>query len=82
MKTTLRQQKELVEDIQMGTLITGVKKLREWLKDNGYEGSEDCKHYAILRSTGKCMNCAALVTKPIILSSDDAIEALRDRLGG
>jgi hypothetical protein len=82
MKTSMVQQKRLIEEIQSSTLVVGIRLLRDWLKDNGYEGSEDCKHYAILRSTGKCMNCAALVTEPIILNSDDAIEALRDRLGG
>lgn len=82
MKTTLRQQKELIEDIQMGSLISGVKKLREWLGDNGYEGEKDCKHYAIVRTTGKCMNCPAIVAEPITIGSDEAIEALRARLGG
>lgn len=82
MKTSLRQQKELIEDIQMGSLIQGVKKLRDWLNDNGYEGSEECKHYAILRTSGKCMNCGEAVADPIIIGSEESLEALRERLRG
>jgi hypothetical protein len=37
-KTTYRQQTELVADIQMNdSTAKGVKKLRRWLVDNGYE---------------------------------------------
>lgn len=82
MKTTLRQHRELVEEIQSSTLIHGVKLLRDWLKDNGYEGEAECKHYAIIRTTGKCMNCPTIVAEPIIIGSDEAIDALRKRLGG
>lgn len=81
-KTTLRQQKDLVESIQKVPLVQGIKLLREWLGDYGYEGSGECKHYAIVRTTGKCMNCAAFVQTPMPYDSDEAIGALRDRLRG
>lgn len=82
MKTGLVQQKQLVEEIQAVNLITGVKKLREFLKDNGYEDAGDCKHYAVIRTTGKCMNCPTIITEPIITDSDEALETLRARLRG
>lgn len=82
MKTSLTQHRDLVKEIQKVNLIQGIKLLRDFLKDNGYEGDGPCKHYAILRTTGRCMNCKAEVTEPIVIGSDEALEALRERLGG
>lgn len=82
MKTTLRQQKDLVEIIQTSSMIVGVKTLREFLKNNGYEDPGDCKHYAIVRITGKCMNCGTVVAEPIVLGSEESLQALRERLRG
>lgn len=81
MKTQLAQQTSLVRQIQESSLPQGVRLLRDWLKDNGYEGEQDCKHYAIIRSTGKCMNCPAIVAEPMVLDSDETIATLRARLG-
>jgi hypothetical protein len=61
MKTSLRQQREIVQAIKdEPNYVRGVKMLREWLGNNGYEGSQDCQHYAVIRSTGKCMACGII----------------------
>lgn len=82
-KTNLRQKKDIVEAIKKEpSLVSAIRLLRDWLNENGYEGEEECKHYAILRSTGKCMTCPAIVAEPLVLDSDDALMALRARLSG
>lgn len=82
-KTTLKQKKDLVEAIQKEPkLVSAIVLLRDWLAENGYEDAKDCKHYAVIRTTGKCMNCPTIVMEPIITDSDEALEALRKRLRG
>lgn len=81
-KTNLRQKKHIVEAIQKEpSLVQAIRLLRDWLQDNGYEGSGECKHYSIVRTTGKCMNCPTIVAAPILLGSDEVIGALRQKLG-
>lgn len=82
MKTTLRQQRNLVDEIQCSTQTIGIKLLRIFLKDNGYEGSEECKHYTVVRTTGNCVSCTEHVMEPIIIGSDESIAVLREKLGG
>lgn len=82
MKTSLADHKRIVEEIQKVDLVPGINLLRAWLNDNGYEGESECKHYGILRTTGKCMRCRKQVAEPLVLDSDEALEALRERLRG
>lgn len=74
MKTTLANHRHIVEEIQSLTLLQGIKRLRDWLKENGYEGEENCPHLSILRTSGTCVACRVQVTEPII------IETLENRL--
>ena len=80
MKTSLADHKRIVEEIQSVNLISGIKKLRDWLNDNGYEGEAGCKHYGILRTTGQCMSCKKQVAEPIILDTEEALEELRKKI--
>lgn len=62
MKTSLKQQKDIVEAIKAEpNKVRGIKLLREWLGQNGYEAPQDCTHYAVVRYTGKCMACGVVV---------------------
>ena len=80
MKTTLREHKELVEEIQSLDKIRAIKRLRQWLSDNGYEEPTDCKHYAIMRTTGQCMACKTQISDPVVIGSDEALNELRRKL--
>ena len=80
MKTTLRDHKKLVEDIQSLNKFEAIKRLRKWLNEQGYEGSETCAHYMIVRTTGKCMSCGTEIAKPVILASNEALSELRRKL--
>jgi hypothetical protein len=85
MKTTLRQQVELVNEIlKEPSKPRQVKLVRAFLVDNGYEDIGECKHYTVIRRTGRCAvsSCNAQVAEPLVLDSDEAIETLRERLRG
>lgn len=58
LKTTLVQQRDIVDVIQKTTRIQGIKLLREWLGDNGYEPAySPCPHTLIYRESGSCAGC-------------------------
>ena len=62
MKTSLRQQISLVDEIRTApTRMTATKIFREWLGNNGYEEPYYCQHYSIVRTTGCCTSCGKKV---------------------
>lgn len=83
MKTTLKQQLELINAINAEPVKPRqIKLLRGFLNDHGYEKVEDCKHHTIVRITGKCTTCGVPVADPMPSGSDETIAVLRERLRG
>lgn len=84
MKTSLRQQLELVRELQkIGNSPSAVKFLRKWLHDHGYDVVPiHCRHYTIRRITGMCTDCGEKVADaaPNINGSEEALEALSETL--
>lgn len=66
MKTTLRDQRQIIELIQQKTLTEGIKALRQWLQIHGYEEITECEHFTINRISGKCISCGKQYCEPII----------------
>lgn len=83
-KSTLIQQKHLVEEIRdrYKSPKFAVQMLVHWLLVMEYEDSRDCDHILIARKTGKCNTCDTKVMEPIIIGSDEALAALREKLRG
>jgi hypothetical protein len=65
MKTTLRDQRDIVEAVKASTIVEGIKLLRKWLRDNGYEDTKDCTHALVNRLTGNCHACGTSVQPPV-----------------
>lgn len=81
MKTNLAQQLALINALEKEpSKPLRVKMLRDFLHDNGYEETRDCKHYTINRLTGNCASCTARVQQPMPFDSDEALSALKARL--
>lgn len=83
MKTSLRQQVDLVNEIlKEKSKPLQVKLVRQFLMDNGYEEVKECKHLTVIRRTGRCASgaCNARVMQPIVFDSDEAVQTLREEL--
>lgn len=81
MKTTLKQQLELVNALEHEpSKPLRIKLLRAFLTDHGYEDMADCKHHTIIRITGRCSTCGVPVADPMPSGSSESVLALRDRL--
>lgn len=67
-KTTIASKKRVVEAIrEEPRLLVAIKMLQDWLKENGYEGEDECPHLSIMRTSGRCAACRKPVMDPIIL---------------
>lgn len=81
MKTNLKQQVALINAIaEEPSKVERVKLLRAFLNDYGYENIEDCKHYMLVRRTGRCSTCGVPVAEPVMMGSEEALQTLRETL--
>lgn len=87
-RTGLSSQVPLIKKIRKsGSVDRGLELLHIWMATNGYQSGEnlppnECKHYTIERISGRCANpsCREMIAFPDPDGSDEAVQALRDRL--
>lgn len=81
MKTSLKQQLELINAIEKEpSKPSRILLLRKFLDENGYEDKRDCTHAMIMRISGRCASCGTVVMEAQPRGSEEAVQALRDRL--